>query len=130
MLGMYAEPLIAKFFSALKIKRDSAAINIFRIFRTLILVIGGMMLFRADTVCDWFFMIKRIFTDFGGGTFLKDALLCGMDSADFLITAIGARALGGVSGACAFGYNLRRLRHRLRGGRFYLRTVLRGNIYE
>ena len=97
MLGMYAEPLIAKFFSALKIKRDSASINIFRIFRTLILVVGGMMLFRADTVCDWLFMIKRIVTDFGGGTFLKDVLLCGMDRADFLITAIGAAVIFTVS---------------------------------
>ena len=97
MLGMYAEPLIAKFFSALKIKRESAPLNIFRIFRTLILVIGGMMLFRADTVCDWLFMIKRIVTDFGGGTFLKDALLCGMDKADFLITAIGAAVIFTVS---------------------------------
>mgnify|MGYP000793685045 CR=1 FL=1 len=97
MLGMYAEPLIAKFFSALKIKRESAPLNIFRIFRTLILVIGGMMLFRADTVCDWIFMLKRIATDFGGGTFLKDALLCGMDKADFLITAIGAAVIFTVS---------------------------------
>ena len=93
MLGMYAEPLIAKLFSALKIKRESAPLNIFRIFRTLILVIGGMMLFRADTVCDWLFMIKRIVTDFGGGAFLKDALLCGMDKADFLIISIGAAVI-------------------------------------
>lgn len=90
MAGMYLEPVFAKIFSTLKIKRDSKPLNAFRILRTDILVIGGMMLFRADTVGVWGGMLKSIFTSFGAGGFLKTALSLGMDKQDFLIIAIGA----------------------------------------
>ena len=90
MAGMYLEPLFAKGFSALKIKRDSKPLNALRIFRTVIIVVGGMMLFRADTVGVWGYMLKSIFTSFGAGGFLKTALSLGMDKQDFLIVAVGA----------------------------------------
>ena len=90
MAGMYLEPLFAKGFSALKIKRDSKPLNALRIFRTVIIVVGGMMLFRADTVGVWVYMLKSIFTSFGAGGFLKTALSLGMDKQDFLIVAVGA----------------------------------------
>ena len=89
MSGMYLEPLFAGAFSALKIKRDSKPLNILRVARTVILVVGGMMLFRADTVGVWCCMLKSVFTSFGAGGFLKTALSLGMDKQDFLITALG-----------------------------------------
>ena len=90
MAGMYLEPLFAKAFAALKIKRDSKPLNALRILRTVIIVIGGMMLFRADTVGVWGGMLKSIFTSFGAGGFLKTVLSLGMDKQDFLIIAVGA----------------------------------------
>lgn len=89
MAGMYLEPLFAGAFSALKINRDSKPLNILRVARTVILVVGGMMLFRADTVGVWCGMLKSVFTAFGAGGFLKTALSLGMDKQDFLITALG-----------------------------------------
>lgn len=89
MAGMYLEPLFAGAFSVLKIKRDSKPLNILRVVRTVILVVGGMMLFRADTVGVWCGMLKSVFTSFGAGGFLKTALSLGMDKQDFLITALG-----------------------------------------
>lgn len=90
MLGMYAEPLLAKAFSALRINRDAGSLNVLRVVRTLVLVVGGMMLFRADSVGQWVRMIGRIFTSFGAGGFAKTALSCGMDRQDFWVLAVGA----------------------------------------
>lgn len=90
MAGMYLEPLFAKAFSVLKIKRDSKFLNALRILRTVIIVIGGMMLFRADTVGAWGGMLNSIFTSFGAGGFLRTAVSLGMDKQDFLIVAVGA----------------------------------------
>lgn len=91
--GMYLEPLFAKLFSALKIKRDSKPLNVFRVARTVILVVGGMTLFRADTVGVWVGMLKCVFTSLGAGGFLKTALTLGMDKQDFLIVAVGAAVM-------------------------------------
>ncbi len=88
--GMYLEPLFQGAFSALKIKRDSKPLNALRILRTVILVVGGMILFRADTVGVWCDMLKSIFISFGAGGFLHTALSLGMDKQDFLIVAVGA----------------------------------------
>ena len=90
MAGMYLEPLFEKVFSALKIKRDSRPLNAFRILRTVVIVIGGMMLFRADTVGVWGYMLKSIFTSFCAGGFLKTAVSLGMDKQDFFIIAVGS----------------------------------------
>lgn len=90
MAGMYLEPLFARAFSALKINRESVPLNALRIIRTIIIVIGGMMLFRADTVGVWGGILKSIFTSFGAGGFFNTALSLGMDKQDFLIIAIGA----------------------------------------
>ncbi|MGN0493729.1 MAG: MBOAT family O-acyltransferase [Acutalibacteraceae bacterium] len=89
MAGMYLEPFFARAFSALEIRRDSKPLNALRVGRTVILVIGGMMLFRADTVGMWIYMLKSIFTCFGAGGFLRAALSLGMDKQDFFITALG-----------------------------------------
>lgn len=92
-VGMYLEPLFAKLFSALKIKRDSKPLYVFRVVRTVILVVGGMTLFRADTVGVWVGMLKCVFTSFGAGGFLKTVLTLGMDKQDFLIVAVGAAVM-------------------------------------
>ena len=105
--GMYLEPLFAKLFSALKIKRESKPLNIFRVARTVILVVGGMMLFRADTVGVWVGMLKCVFTSFGTGGFLKTALTLGMDKQDFLIVAVGAAVMLIISILQEKGINVR-----------------------
>lgn len=105
--GMYLEPLFSKLFSALKIKRDSKPLNIFRVARTVILVVGGMTLFRADTVGVWVGMLKCVFTSFGAGRFLKTALTLGMDKQDFLIVAVGAAVMLIISILQEKGINVR-----------------------
>lgn len=107
MLGMYLEPLIAGAFSALKIKRDSKPLNMLRVVRTIILVVGGMMLFRADTVGTWVHMLKSVFTAFGAGGFLKAALSFGMDKQDFIILAAGAAVMLVISILQEKGINVR-----------------------
>lgn len=93
MTGMYAEPLIVKVFEALKIKRNSAPLELLRILRTTVLVVFGMMLFRADTVNIWSGMAGKIFTDFSPAGFLKQSLSCGMDKHDFIIIALGVAVM-------------------------------------
>ena len=66
-----------------------------------------MTLFRAETVGIWLGMIKRAFTGFGGGTFLNDALLCGMDKQDFLIVILGAAVMLVISILQEKGINVR-----------------------
>lgn len=97
MLGMYLEPLFAKAFSALKIKRDCKPLDALRILRTVILVVGGMMLFRADTVGAWGYMLKSVFTSFGAVEFAKTVLSCGMDMPDFFIISVGVIAIFVIS---------------------------------
>lgn len=107
MLGMYLEPLFARAFNAAHINRNSKPLNALRILRTLILVVCGMTLFRAETVGIWLGMIKRVFTGFGGGMFLNDALLCGMDKQDFLIVILGAAVMLVISILQEKGINVR-----------------------
>ena len=97
MAGMYLEPLFAKVFSALEIRRDLKPLDVLRIVRTVILVIGGMMLFRADTAGTWIYMIKSVFTSFGAEKFAKSALSCGMDLPDFFVIAVGVLVMFVIS---------------------------------
>lgn len=90
MVGMYSEPLIVKGFSALKVNRGNRVLNALRVLRTLIFVVFGMMLFRADTAAEWGGMVKSVFTDFGisslwGGTLLK----LNIDIKDYAVVAAG-----------------------------------------
>lgn len=93
MTGMYLEPIIARLFKKLNIKRDSAPLELFRIFRTTVLVVFGMMLFRADTVKIWAGMAGKVFTSFSGASLLKESLTCGMDKHDFIIVALGVAVM-------------------------------------
>ena len=97
MLGMLLEPLIARGFSALSLRREGRLLNALRILRTSALVIGGMMLFRADSVSVWLEMLKRLFVSFDAGGFAGTVLKCGMDRQDFFIVLLGASAMFIVS---------------------------------
>ena len=107
IIGMYMEPLFVRFFKAVRIDRNSKPVNALKIIRTLIFVVCGMTLFRADSIKVWFNMIKKVFVGFHGGTFLKDALSCGMDKQDFIIIIIGAAIMLIISVLQEKGLNIR-----------------------
>ncbi|MBQ7726472.1 MAG: MBOAT family protein, partial [Clostridia bacterium] len=93
MVGMFAEPLLAKGFAALSFKRENPLLNGFRMIRTCLFVVFGMMLFRADTVAIWRDMVIRVFTAFDIRTFWATVFTCGMDKHDFLMIAIGVAVM-------------------------------------
>ena len=63
MLGLFAEPLSAKFCEKLKINRKSKGFALFQMLRTFAIVNIGMLIFRANSLKSVFFAIKTIFVN-------------------------------------------------------------------
>lgn len=90
MLGLFFEPLSAKFCKACKINRKSKAFGIFQMLRTFVIVNGGMLIFRAKGLKRALKMFVSVFTGFdlksivpGSGNGL------GIDAKDYVVIAIG-----------------------------------------
>ncbi|MCI8611018.1 MAG: MBOAT family protein [Clostridiales bacterium] len=108
LLGMLLEPLFAQCAAKLKLNREGSAFRIVRILRTCILVVGGMTLFRAETVGVFGEIVYRIFTNFAPQHFYDGTLLhmC-IDGWDFIAIAAGCVVVLFVSILQEKGYSLR-----------------------
>ena len=94
MIGLLFEPFNARVRDKLRIDRQSRGYRSFQVFRTLVLVTLGMMLFRADTLRDFAQMFRSIFAGAGIAPFVSgDIFTHGFDRHDLLVTAIGAAML-------------------------------------
>lgn len=60
MLGLFFEPLSAKFCKAVKIDRKSKAFGVFQMLRTFVIVNFGMLIFRADGLRRVLYMTKKM----------------------------------------------------------------------
>lgn len=108
LLGMLLEPLFAKAASRIHLDRSSGGFRVFRILRTCVLVVGGMTLFRAESVGAFGEIMLRIFTDFAPGSIADGTLLhLGIDGWDFIAIAGGCVVVLIVSLLQEKGYSLR-----------------------
>ena len=80
MIGLLFKPIFDKLLK--NIKKDSIVLNGFRIIRTVIIVIIGMTLFRANTFNEFIIMITNIFKKGNG------ILEYGLTHIDFIILVI------------------------------------------
>lgn len=108
LLGMLLEPLFAKGAAMVHLNREGGAFRIFRILRTCVLVVGGMILFRAESVGAFGETMWKIFTSFSPKTLFDGTLLqLGMDGWDFLAIAAGCAIVFVVSILQEKGWSLR-----------------------
>lgn len=90
LLGMLFEPVFRSFFEKAHINRESKVIHCLQLIRTFILVNIGMLLFRADTIKSFLYMLVSIFRDFSLIPIRDgDILNVGLDLYDFLLLIIG-----------------------------------------
>ncbi len=89
MVGRLCEPLIVRLLKALHIDRESKGYHVFRVVKTVILVMIGELFFRAHGLRAGLAMFGRICTSFHGQTLFDGTLLkMGMDGADYVIIAL------------------------------------------
>lgn len=94
MIGLLFEPFNARVRGRLHIDRKSRAYRSFQVARTLVLVMIGMMLFRADTLRDFAQMFRSLFAGTGIAPFVSgDLFTHGFDRHDLFVTAAGAAVL-------------------------------------
>lgn len=62
MVGMLFEPVTRKIKSSFKVRTDVFSYRFGQMFRTTILVLIGMMIFRADSLMGFFHLVKRVFS--------------------------------------------------------------------
>lgn len=90
MLGMLFEPLAVKLFAKTKINRKGKLWGGIATVRTVLLVLIGMMLFRAGNEGDFFNMLGMAVTKFNvTDLFSKQLFELGTDGPDFLVIFIG-----------------------------------------
>ena len=85
LCGMVFEPVFASVSGKLHINRQSKVFGALAILRTSLLVVGGMLLFRADTVAIFAKMIGRIFTAFSQIGFRASIFSFGLGLSDFFV---------------------------------------------
>lgn len=90
MLGLFFEPLSAKFCKAVKIDRKSKAFGVFQMLRTFVIVNLGMLIFRADGLRRVIYMLKKMILnqDFSALRLGADNGL-GLDLKDYIIIVLG-----------------------------------------
>lgn len=90
LLGMLLEPLFARCATAMRLNRDGGAFRVVRILRTCLLVVGGMTLFRAESLGAFGGIVSKVFTDLSPQQFYDGTLLhLGIDGWDFIAIAAG-----------------------------------------
>ena len=90
LLGMLFEPVAVKLFEKLHINRKGVFWSGFSMVRTTILIVFGMMLFRANYVTDFFAMVFKVFTNVNFGDLVSDSMYSlGTDKYDFMVILIG-----------------------------------------
>ena len=89
LAGMLLEPLFAKVCGSLHIHRQGRAFSLFAMGRTALAVVGGMLLFRAESVSEWGTILAGIFGRFSLRETLASVLRYDMDRKDFAVIAVG-----------------------------------------
>lgn len=108
MLGMLFEPLFAKIIKLLKIKTETFGYRLWQMIRTTIIVLIGMLIFRAPRLKTAWVIFKSMFTfDNIGKLFNGELFNIGFKAADFVVLTIGVGIMFIVSLLQEKGYNLR-----------------------
>ena len=98
LLGMIFEPLISRMFGGIGIKRNSPVLDVLRILRTCVIVVVGMILFRAESVGDWVSILKSVVVNFDAQTLTDGTLLTmGTDIYDFAAIAVSTAVVFAIS---------------------------------
>ncbi len=90
-LGNLFEPLVEKVCGKLKVNRKNIFYRIFQSIKMTFFVFIGELIFRAETVSQALFMIKRIFFNFT--ITYKESLSLGLDHQDYIIVGISLVAI-------------------------------------
>ena len=108
VLGMLLEPLFMKFFNFTGLKRDSGFMSFLKIVRTNLLVVIGMLLFRADSMKAFYAMLGSVFKGFNLEPFLSGAIYkLGTDAHDYFIILIGVVIMLAVGLLKECGHHIR-----------------------
>lgn len=108
MIGLFAEPLSAKFCEKLKINRKGKVFALFQMIRTFVIVNFGMLIFRADSLKTVGAAIIAIFTSPNFSALAigsKNGL--GLDIWDYAILVLGTILIFAVSLAQEKGVRIR-----------------------
>lgn len=90
MLGMLFEPVFNKIINKLKINTNCFSYRLWQMFRTTVIVLIGMLIFRANRLKTAWVIFKSIFTfENIGKLFNGDLFRIGITSGDFIIIVIG-----------------------------------------
>ncbi len=108
MLGMLLEPLFHKIIEKLKINVNTFGYKLFQMARTTIIVLGGMLIFRAHSLTTALKMFRDIFTFKNIGMLFNGKLFeIGFDASDFIVVLIGVLIMFVVGLLQEKGYNIR-----------------------
>lgn len=108
MIGKIVQPLADKIYTKLKINKESNAYGIFAVLRTDIIVLFGMLLFRAPTLSQAGNMFSSIFTKFFNATGSQGLLSYpNFSYKDLIVVAVGFVLMLGVGLAKEKGINIR-----------------------
>lgn len=84
------EPVGERVYKALHINKDGALVVHFQMFRTWIIIFLGEMLFRANTIGQFNYLLKELFMKpWDGGFFNGRIVEVGLDAGDVLVASIG-----------------------------------------
>ena len=108
MIGMLFEPVFKIIINKLKINVNSFSYRLWQMIRTTIIVLGGMLIFRASRLKVAWEIFKSIFTfENIGKLFNGDLFRIGITSGDFIIVVIGVVIMFVVSLLQEKGINIR-----------------------
>lgn len=108
MLGMLFEPIFTKIIQKLKIKTETFGYRLWQMIRTTIIVLIGMLIFRAHRLKEAWIIFKSIFTfDNIGKLFNGELFKIGFNTSDFIVVLIGIIIMFIVGLLQEKGYNLR-----------------------
>ncbi len=108
ILGMLFEPLFNKIIEIFKIDNKSFGYRLWQMIRTSIIVLGGMLIFRAYRLKTAWIMFKSIFTFEGIDKLFNGELFkIGFETYDFVILLIGIIIMFVIGLLQEKGYNIR-----------------------
>ena len=108
MVGMILEPLFGIVIKRLKLNVNTFSYRLWQMFRTTMIVLGGMLIFRAKRLKVALEMFKSIFTLKNIELLFNGKLFkIGFDTGDFVIIIIGVVIMFLVSLLQEKGYNIR-----------------------
>ncbi len=96
-LGLLLEPLSARICAAIRFKRTSRVWALFQMVRTIVLVLVGLTLFRADTTMDAIRILRSVFSPGSVSELFMMRNASGLTIQDLLLLAAGVLAMAALS---------------------------------